>query len=207
MTSIFYLSFGLDPTCMDVIHELKLHTVSTPFDWVVSTPKSIYHSIMDNFNSFHTGVRYYSKSRVIDKYGFIFPRDYPTTVQKNAGKYDIFSENPIVPNWREYENGVLEKYKLRANNFISVMQSDSPCVFLYRGEPEDIIQYKLLIKNIYKKENVAFVVASSEENINEYYLDEPYIFVCHPEKNGNWNEISVWKEAIERATDYLLKNK
>jgi hypothetical protein len=45
--------------------------------------------------------------------------------------------------------------------------------------------------------NIIFVVAHAcPSNYN-------YIFICEPERNGEWNDIKIWKETLDKAVAYL----
>jgi hypothetical protein len=71
-----------------------LREAALPFDWIVSSTTSLDRCFKDNFSGFHTELKYSTwKTRLIDKYGFEFPHDYPTVSLQNISDISFNLDN------------------------------------------------------------------------------------------------------------------
>ena len=148
--------------------------------------------ISDNFQKFHKDIQIMDTEhgeRAIDAYGIQYPHDYPTIDS---------SSNSIVSNYTDYTQHVLEKYQRRIERFREIFSSKEKIIILYRGHPMAAAEMKQFLESMYKQINVIFVVAT-KYNIN---MKNKGIFVCDPEINGNWNETTIWSNAIKNAIVY-----
>ena len=68
---------------------------------------------------------------------------------------------------------------------------------LCRYGNSDVMILQELFKKCYNKHNIVFINSHSDVYISSHILS------CHTERNGKWNETSVWKEAIDTMN---LKN-
>lgn len=198
--SINYMSFGYDCSPAAALRNLNIRDEALPFDWVESNLQIITNCIEDNFNNYHNNLNFNQrKTRLIDSYGFQFPHDYPFNNNDNIDYSKIgdgiFGEEfnkQIISNWSEYHQIVLSKYKRRIERFLIYLSSNKPLIILCRGYSVDSInQFKLYLTNKFNKNNIYFVISSKQNFTNNF------IITCDTEKNGNWNDVSIWSEAIE----------
>ena len=180
-----YVGLGYDCSPAAALRALQLRTFALPFDWVVSTRQALVQCIINDFEGYHTELRLIStKTRVVDKYGFLFPHDYPTVAsidKNNTIEADgiAYEEKVIVDHFELYSEKVISKYKRRIERFRAILRNDDPVIFLFRGCIRDAEYFKKLFSEKYHKENVCFVVATREEN-----KDSTCIVVCDPEKKA-----------------------
>ena len=199
-----FLTLGYDCSPAGALREMGLREYALPFDWVISTISSLEECFKDNFSKFHTGLHFnYNKKRLIDAYGFEFPHDYPLetaeldTVSKDDTFFSEEEERGIVEDWEKYYSTVKEKYERRIQRFLTIVQSDKPIMVLCRYGNSDVMILQELFKKCYNKHNIVFINSHSDVYISSHILS------CHTERNGKWNETSVWKEAIDTMN---LKN-
>ena len=99
---ISYIGLGSCCSPAAALRGLQLRNYALPFDWVVSSISALQTCIMDDFKSYHTHLYITNKrTRIIDKYGFEFPHDYPTidvcdNIHIGEG---IISETHILDGW------------------------------------------------------------------------------------------------------------
>ena len=138
------------------------------------------------------------RSRLVDKYGFQFPHDYPF----NDNAYEethigdgVFGEDvqkKIINNWADYHPVALEKYARRIERLYNYLRDDSPIIFLCRGyDVQSIMAFANYILVKFNKSNIYFVVSAKYKYISQQ------IIACDTEANGIWNESNIWQEAID----------
>lgn len=203
-----YISLGYDCSPASALRNLGIRTEALPFDWVVSSLQLITHCIEDNFSNYHKDLQFNgSKKRLIDRYGFQFPHDYP--LQNNIVDYSkigegIFGEETnkqIIPNWHEYHNVALEKYKRRIERFYSYLHNNIPLIILCRGYSiQEVNQFIDYLKNKFNKPNIYCVISSSSSITSNL----SHIITCNTEKNGVWNEAEIWLGAIENIKKTII---
>jgi hypothetical protein len=208
ISDIECISLGTDCSPAVIIRDLGLRKNAYPFDWVDlhNNHNIIIRCIENNFETFHNNV-YLSKNktRIIDENNIQFPHDYPTKELKET--YDINGENNnieekiIINNWKDYELGVKNKYKRRCNRFMNILNGNQKIIFFHRGNLDGCIELYNYIKNKYPNLVFALIVATNENKNYEY----PYIFICNPERNGDWNNKNIWYETYLEAKKYLEK--
>lgn len=205
MNNYNYLTLGYDCSPAAALRNLGLREFALPFDWTVSTVFIIQQCLEDKFNKFHLNLNFnYSKKRLIDDYGFQFPHDYPLTNnilnQDELGEGVIGEEagKNIVDNWKDYHNIVIEKYKRRIQRFLHIMNDTKPIIVLTRYNTNDIIQLADFLTTFYNKKNIYFINSSQE------IFENNFIKNIYTEKNGEWNDVRVWKEHL---TNYIENNK
>jgi len=194
-----YITLGYDCSTSSALKNIGLRIQSLPFDWVVSDMNKVIECISDDFINFHKNLRLNSsKTRVIDYYGFEYPHDYPNSEVvdlENIGN-GLFGEKIINDNWQDYININLEKYNRRIKRFIDILNSEKDLIVLYRGPISNIEKFKNIAKNKFNKENIKYIVATN------YVFENDEIITCNPEIGGDWNNVSVWEEAMKK-----IKNK
>jgi hypothetical protein len=196
-----FVSLGYDCSPAFVLRDLSLRPYALPFDWVQSNHMQIINCISDNFQKFHTNIRIIDTphgQRAVDEYGIQYPHDYPTLDGSNNEVDGYYNEHTIIPNYMDYTKDIIDKYQRRITRFREIFYSTDRVICLYRGFPMAAAYLKRFLVSTYKHSDIVFVVAT-KENVN---MDKQGIFICNPEKNGNWNETNIWKHAIEKAKAY-----
>ena len=199
MTTIHYISLGYDCSPAATLRALNIRDEALPFDWVVSNLKIIRDCIEDNFANYHCHLQFNAaQSRLVDKYGFQFPHDYPfnNNVYEETHIGDgVFGEEvqkKIINNWADYHPVALEKYARRIERMYNYLRDDSPIIFLCRGyDIQSIIAFINYILAKFNKSNIYFAVSAKYKYISKQ------IIACDTEANGIWNESSIWQEAID----------
>jgi hypothetical protein len=192
------MSLGYDCSPAATLKNLNIRDEALPFDWVVSDLQILITCIEDNFNSYHKNLHFNQrKTRLIDSYGFQFPHDYPfdsNNIDNSKIGEGVFGEEfnkQIISNWGEYHTMALEKYKRRIERFYNYLSSDKPLIILCRNYcVKDINHFASYLANKFRKNNIYFVISSKEKFKNNYAI------TCDTEKNGEWNESSIWLQAI-----------
>jgi hypothetical protein len=207
-----YLTIGYDCSPASALRSLNLREFALPFDWVVSNINSIEMCFNDNFSKFHKDLKLSeTRKRLIDAYGFQFPHDYPfdnvqSKIDNDIGE-GVFDENisdltkPIVSNWMDYYFFVKEKYNRRIERFLNIVKSDEPIIVLCRYSIQDVIKLQQLFIKYYNNDRIIFI-----NSCNQYFVNDQ-IINCYTEKNGLWNDSSLWKEAIDYAIEKIKKVK
>jgi hypothetical protein len=193
------MSLGYDCSPAAALRALNIRDEALPFDWVVSNLKIIRDCIEDNFVNYHRQLQFNaSRSRLVDKYGFQFPHDYPfnnTSYEEADVGEGVFGEEvqkKIVDNWGDYNSLVLEKYARRISRLYNYLRDDTPIIVLCRGYPvQNITEFIKYIGDKFNKRNIYFVVSSKYKYISQQ------IITCDTEANGIWNDANVWKGAID----------
>ena len=200
--TIHYISLGYDCSPAAAIRNLNIRTEALPFDWVQSNLEIIIKCIEDNFINYHKNLYFNErKTRLIDSYGFQFPHDYPFNNvfnEENIGE-GIFGEEfnkNIVENWMNYHSIALEKYERRIKRFYNYLQSNEPIIFLCRNySVNNLNMFCNYLLNKYNKSNIFFVISSKES------YQSQFIVTCDTERNGIWNESSIWLEGINKIKE------
>ena len=209
-----YITIGYDCSPAALLRNLNIRKYALPFDWIVSNVPALEACFRDNFRQYHKEL-YYSnnKTRVIDAYGFQFPHDYPTNVQRfnNPTDYStqsingdddinkkcpehnevIIGEDTIIENWAEYHESILAKYDRRIKRFIDIMNDPAPIIVLCRYNTYEVLQLQQLFLKYYHKENLYFINSTQEVFENDKIVN------IYTEKNGEWNDPTVWKSCID----------
>lgn len=185
-----FLTLGIDCSTATVLRILNYRKYALPFDWVLSKPSSIEKCLKEKFEYFHKNlyINNFNK-RVTDTYGFEFPHDYPNEMETFINIEDCDDIEILLDS--------NEKYKRRVNRFLELLANPLPIIVLYRGYLYDVQVYKNIFKEIYNKNNVYFIVATTEQT------DYPYIRVCNPDIN-TYNEPSIWNDSITKTIDTLI---
>lgn len=196
-----YLTLGYDCSPAAALKYLNMRKYALPFDWVVSNINSLENCFKSNFENFHKNLSFrHDKKRVIDYYNFQFPHDYP--LNDNSG-FEYFKEEDtyiseqdgkhITDKVMDYYDIVLEKYNRRIERFKSIINDTKPIICLCRYTTEDVLKLQKIFTEYYKIEDIYFVNSSSE------IFETDKIINVHTEKNGEWNDISIWKKGIDDA--------
>jgi hypothetical protein len=201
-----YVPLGYDCSTAQALKDLELREFALPFDWTQTHFIQILQCITDDFRKFHQDIKLINTpfgQRVIDNYGIQYPHDYPTIEteddKKEINEENFYNEKKIVDNYKDYIDKVLEKYQRRINRFKEIFKTKKPIIILYRGCYSNAEAFKNSLHKYYNRNDIIFVIANKEENHNNNG-----IICCNPEKNGNWNDKSVWLEAIELAKQNIL---
>ena len=201
------IGLGSDCSLAATLRNLELRQFALPFDWVCSSPESLEACFKDNFNKYHCNLKLTeNKKRLVDHYGFEFPHDYPLTntvnIDDRVGEGHIGEEEgqTISDNWKTYYGIVKAKYDRRIERFIKIMNDPLPLIVLSRYNISDFEKIKDLVFNYYNKFNIVF--------INACHLDfqSNNIILCNPERGGDWNNINIWKESIDKAVTFIEEN-
>jgi hypothetical protein len=201
---INYLTMGHDCSPAGVLRELHLREFALPFDWIVSNISTIQTCLEDNFNKFHTNLKFnHNKTRLIDAYGFQFPHDYPlinTSIELDElGEGNIGEEagKHITDNWKEYYTIVKEKYNRRIERFNEIITSKNPVIVLCRYNTVDVLKLQSMFLKYYNKENIYFINSSNDKFENSKIKN---IFT---EVNNIWNDKMIWKENIDIVKKHI----
>lgn len=192
-----FVCFGTACSPAAALRELKLRPFALPFDWVEVYPSQVCEIIRRDFEGYHDNLRALP-TKVTDGYGVFFPHDYPTVeqpvlhVDEDAAAGGIY-EKRLQPGWEVHIPVMREKYSRRIERFQTMFRSKQPIVALFRGSVKDVPMILNTLTSHYKKQNIVFVVATTEPS------SHPYIVTCEPERCGTWNDPNVWKEGIDRA--------
>ena len=204
------MSLGSECSPAAALRTLNIRAEALPFDWVESNLNKIMNCINDNFNNYHRNLQFNNKkTRLIDSYGIEFPHDYPFNTPDypfNTPNFSIdtigegaFGEEPqksIVENWSQFHSIALEKYKRRIERFYSYLQSEDPIIFACRNySVKDVKKFGVFLANKFNKQNIYFVIASRES------FQGLHIVTCNTEKNGVWNDASIWLEGINKIKE------
>ena len=193
-----FVTLGYDCSPAAALRGLEQRPFALPFDWVISTVQSLRHCFEDNFAKFHVNLRFnQTRTRLIDEYGFEFPHDYPltdTADTTHVGEGMIGEEagKTIHDTWQAHHALVKEKYDRRIERFLALVKDTKPLIVLCRYSPADAIELRDLFTRIYNKTNVYFINSSGTPAPSCASLRH-----IHTERNGVWNEASVWNEAIQ----------
>ena len=178
------------------LKNLNLRNFALPFDWVNFNIHALNHCFKTNFEHFHTNLVFnHNKTRFIDHYGFQFPHDYPLNDMINVENVDdqyIAEENGkfITENWKNYYSIVLDKYKRRIERFKTIIADNKPIIVLCRYNTRDVLFLHQLFIHYYKVTNIYFCNSSNE------IFENDTIKNIYTEKNGIWNEVTIWEEGI-----------
>jgi hypothetical protein len=195
-----YISLGNECSSAAVLKYLNLRKFALPFDWIQTTAGQLYECLKDDFLNFHTNLTISSnKMHVIDFYGIEYHHDYPR-VNNDISNNILGEDNIICNDWENYTETVRVKYERRINRFRKVLIQETPLIVLIRNYIVCARQIKELLEIKYNRKNIIFVVATKET-----YCPYHDIIICNPEKNGTWNDSTIWLEAIRNATSLSIK--
>jgi hypothetical protein len=205
------ITLGYDCSTAQALRDMGLRKQALPFDWTISSIDSLEKCFKDRFSMFHKKLNYnHNKTRLIDHYGFEFPHDYPVLKDVLDCSFNsVVKEHTIVDNWIDYNSEVLYKYERRIKRFLYIMQDPNHLIILCRHDIKDLPKLKSLFKKYYNKENVFFVDSTPQkQNILRPTFD-PNIFqyttLCNTEENGQWNETTVWKTALNECLKQFIQ--
>jgi hypothetical protein len=195
-----FVSLGYDCSPATVLKSLGYRKYSLPLDWVETKGNTLYNVLIDDFSNYHNRIKMSSdKKRIIDQYGVEFPHDYPTINKLNT------EENILVDDWKKYTPDIQEKYKRRIERFRNIfLNSNNNVIVLFRGHSFYANKLKDILNMRYPQTNIFFVIATFE-TFYVRVLDNK-IVMCNPEKNGVWNDVNAWNEAIETAKRLIVEN-
>jgi hypothetical protein len=196
-----YLTMGGECSPAAALRNLNLREFALPFDWIVSGIDSLNNCFEDNFVRFHKNLHFNStKSRLIDEYGFQFPHDYPLNTMKEVesdsigeGVFGEESGKIICDTWKEYHDAVVCKYTRRIERFKLIINDMKPIVVLCRYNINDVLKLQQLFIKHYNRDDIYFINSTNEVFKNEKIRN------IYTEKNGIWNDSTIWKEGIERT--------
>ena len=202
-----FISIGYDCSAAGALRELGLRQEAYPFDWVQSGGEAIRQCLTERFARFHTEVRLMEHGRrVVDAYGIEYPHDYPvrdrdkdevTHMGETGHDENMYMEvlgKPIVPEWSAYLDVVREKYGRRIRRFLSAMENrEKPVIVFSRYRDEHARELLWWLRAHYEREDIYMVNTWVEESGRAV---EGCITV-HTERNGMWNETTVWREGLE----------
>lgn len=195
-----FFSLGSDCSPASALRHLNLREFALPFDWIVSNSSSIEKCITNNFDKFHTNLKFNNnKQRLIDEYEFEFPHDYPftnTTIDTNNLGEGVFGEEKgksIIENWKDYYLIVKEKYNRRIERFKNILNDTKPIIVLCRHSTNEVLKIQHLFIKYYNKD-IYFI------NSNREIFENDRIINIYTEQNGIWNDPNIWKSKI----DYLI---
>ena len=192
-----FLSIGYDCSTASALRSLGLRTGALPFDWAQSSINSLKKCFETDFEYYHKNVFLTNnKRRVIDRYGFEFPHDYPTKVQECAD--EIYSEHIIVDDWLSHYNVIKEKYDRRIARFKEIINDPKPAIVLCRYKTAEVLRLQQLFIQYYNKSNLFFLNACPEI----YNSDK--IININPERNNEWNDGAIWKEGIQMIEKLVI---
>jgi hypothetical protein len=125
----YFISFGVNCCNGIAINETKLRKESLPFDSIVSSPKIIYHCLINNFKDFTI---FDEKKDFLDvdlniSNLFEIMKDDLT---KHTNKYGIFFNHYLD---KDIEV-VIETFTRRINRFFSILQNSKNVIFIYSTE-------------------------------------------------------------------------
>jgi hypothetical protein len=196
---VVYVPMGNGCSPAGALRELGLRQFALPFDWISGDVNSVIRCIREDFDGFHRGVvlgRGRDENTVlIDQLGFKFHHDYPTTkeptpVLEESGTYLAGrDEQRIVDNWREFYTDVHAKYQRRIERFRTILRGSQPVVICCRFSVRECQEIQNALRDVYGKVFM-FVTSTCEKSLN------PTIRPYDTERNGVWNDITVWKEAL-----------
>ena len=117
--TIYYIGLGSDCSPAAVFRNLNLRPFALPFDWVVSSADRICMAIRNRFNNYHDQLHVsHTNTAVVDKYGFVFPHDYPT-IETTAVITDEDTgpnEATLHPEWFHHIKNVQENIYVALND-------------------------------------------------------------------------------------------
>ena len=197
-----FITIGYDCSPAAALRALDLRKAALPFDWVVTNLNILDQCFQTKFSKYHTNLRFNpQRNRIFDEYGFIFPHDYPLENHEmkdenmgdiGEGVYGEEKGKQITPDWEKYYPAVKEKYQRRIERFLEIVQiSEKPIIILSRFPAEQInIIFDIFYRN-YRRKDIYIVNTCQIESIGHKYVN------CFTEKNGEWNEASIWKANID----------
>lgn len=202
-----FLTIGYDCSPATALRNLNFRKFALPFDWIQSNIHSIQKCFETNFEKFHTNLKInYTKTRLIDDYGFQFPHDYPL-IDKDINISEIgegvFGEDPskiIIETWNNYYSIVKEKYDRRIERFQTIINDSKPIIILCRYNTKDVMELQNLFLRYYNKDNIYFINSSPELFENEKIKN------INTEQNGIWNDKNIWKHHIDKIINKIEKN-
>jgi hypothetical protein len=202
--SVRYITLGRDCSPAAALRNLHLREFALPFDWVQVEPHQLCNIITNDFKEYHDNLVFYG-SRIRDGYGVYFPHDYPTIehkelyINEEADGGGIV-EKTIVADWRTHIPVIQEKYARRIERFHSILSSTAPIIALIACRVHDIPLIRDTFLKRYNKQNIVYVIATNDQT------SDPQIVTCMPHVNGEWNNTSVWGEAISRAKEIIARS-
>jgi len=192
-----YITLGSECSPASALKELGKREFALPFDWIVSSIWSIQQCLEEDFSQFHTELYINdTKTRLIDKYGFQYPHDYPLE-HMDSTEIKEDSSNHITSSWRDHYQKIHEKYLRRIERFREILKNPDPIIVLSRYCTVDIIHLQRLFLRLYNR--TLYIVNSHNE-----VFETDTIYNVFTEKNGIWNETELWSNAIERMLTHTI---
>lgn len=204
---INFLTLGSDCSPAAALRDLNLRKFALPFDWVVSNINILETCLNDKFSHFHKQLHYNSnKTRMIDYYGFQFPHDYPLNdmvgIEDEKIGEGIIEETPgktITDNWHSYHETVLNKYERRIERFNTILYDSLPIIVLCRYTTSDALKLQKILLQYHNIDNIYIVNSSIEMFASDKIKN------IHTEKNGIWNDSTIWKKQIDEFVSKIAK--
>jgi hypothetical protein len=201
---INYVTFGQDCVSASALRNLDLRKVALPFDWIISNIDALEQCFKDDFAYFHKELKLNdTKTKMIDKYGFIFPHDYPLNdevydnMDIGEGLFGEESGKIITNNWTKHYDIVLEKYNRRIERFRNIMNDTTPIIALCNYNTNDVLKLQRIIMKYYNKDNIYFI------NSHFGIFKNNKIMNINTEINGIYNDTNIWRESVISLTSYL----
>jgi mannosyltransferase OCH1-like enzyme len=205
LSLINFLTLGIN--CIPAINlkNLEMRKYSLPFDYIISNKKSIIDCLNNDFKQLHTNLIQISDTRLQDSYGFIYVHDYPFI---NSHSKDITTlceesyeeHSKIIPDYKNYINDNISKYKRRSERFNEILKSELPIIALHINNDTnndnviDIEEIDTIIKKLYNKTNIIYITNSDKPSNNLNIITyNPNIFLYEH------STISLLKIAINEA--------
>ena len=188
---MYFVSLGYDCSPAAALKGLEMRQWSLPLDWVETKGNTLYKVLLDDFAHYHKNIKLTNnKKRIVDYYGVEFPHDYPTI----GG-----DDTEITEDWEKYSDVVDKKYQRRIERFRNIFleSGDKTVMVLFRGALHYAKTLKLILNSRYPNSKIIFIIATYE--VGDTCILENHIIGCNPERNGGWNEPSIWKEGIDVA--------
>jgi len=193
-----YLTLGHDCSPAAALRNLGLRTAALPFDWAVSSVPALEKCLTEDFARFHTALQFnHDRTRLIDAYGFEFPHDYPLENKiepsERIGEGAIGEESgkAISDQWMDHYEIVMEKYRRRIDRFRQIVQSADSITILCRYSTSEVLLLREVLTRFVKTDRILIINSCSEPFYNDWIIN------VNTEQKGEWNDPSIWKEAID----------
>jgi hypothetical protein len=206
------ISLGENCTIAAALQEFGLRKAAYPFDWLISTYKSLHNVLEHDFENFldPSCISVHSDNRaIINTYGLIFTHDFPIIFYpRDLGDANPASKDVVHPDWINTLPEVQKKYTRRIERLRDVCMSDKKIYFIRYGgiSREEACVLRSLLKEKYTTLDFILVIIGrdpsfakpwKEKNIKNYYLQTP----------STWNDVAQWKKIFINLGLEIQQNK